>query len=67
MVTKRNKSGRSYREPPISEKKAEFYRRVGGGPVAYTRPGKTFEVPKSQALSTQESLFDSSAATSRKP
>ena len=40
MVRKKTKTGAEYHEPPYTpEEDADFYRRVGGGPLAFTRPG----------------------------
>jgi hypothetical protein len=40
MVRRKTKTGAEYHEPPYTpEEDAEFYRRFGGGPIAFTRPG----------------------------
>jgi hypothetical protein len=47
MVRKRDKKGGFYYEPPYTpEEEAEFYRRIGGGPVAFTRPSSTDAQPR---------------------
>jgi hypothetical protein len=39
MVTKYTPNGNPYREPPYTAaEEAEFYRRVGGGPVTVVKP-----------------------------
>ena len=47
MVRRRDKKGEFYYEPPCTpEKEAEFYSRMGGGPVAFTRPSSTVAQPQ---------------------
>jgi hypothetical protein len=47
MVRKRDKKGAFYYEPPYTpEEEADFYRRVGGSPVAFTRPSSTVAQPQ---------------------
>ena len=47
MVRRRDKKGEFYYEPPYTpEEEAEFYGRVGGGPVAFTRPSSTVAQPQ---------------------
>lgn len=45
MIRKVNDQGFVYHEPPYTpDEEADFYRRVGKGPLAFTRPG--FADPK---------------------
>jgi hypothetical protein len=46
MVLKYTPNGIAYHEPPYTEaEEADFYRRVGGGPVSVVRPA-TVVAPK---------------------
>jgi hypothetical protein len=50
MVTRWTKSGKcSWEEPPYTKAEDdEFYRRLGGGPVAFTRPSDRWTPPPPQ-------------------
>jgi len=40
MVRRKTKFGGEYHEPPYTQEEIDdFYRRISGGPVAFTRPG----------------------------
>ena len=47
MVRKTDDLGGYYHEPPYTEEEIEeFYRRIGNGPIAWTRPdGKKPQLP----------------------
>ncbi len=50
MVLRKDKKGGSWHEPPYTQEEMdEFYRRVGGGPVAFTRPSDGHPHPQQPA------------------
>jgi hypothetical protein len=49
MVRKTDDLGGHYHEPPYTDEEIEeFYRRIGNGPVAFTRVVKKPQLPKPQ-------------------
>ena len=56
MVRRRNKKGGFYDEPPFTpEEEAEFYRRLAGTPIAFTRPSSTVvQSQKPQGVAPRE-------------
>jgi hypothetical protein len=48
MVVKVDKYGNRYHAPPCTKaEEAEFYRRIGGGPITVARPASDRKAPKS--------------------
>jgi hypothetical protein len=67
MVRKRTKFGGYYHEPPYTpEEDAEFYRRFGGGPIAFTRPGPSHPAEPERSPEGRAANIKAPASKARK-